>query len=123
MSYPFWANNQAYNVGDIVNSDPPAANGAFVLRCKVAGTSAGDVEDQPLFSSILFETVTDNTVTWETVSAVYDEFYKLEPDAVIELFHLQFTAATNGLDDNLYFHANPNTPNTCLLYTSDAADE
>lgn len=116
MSYPFWANNQAYNVGDIVNSDPPAANGAFVFRCKVAGTSAGDVEDQPLFSSILFETVTDNTVTWETVSAVYDEFYKLEPDAVIELFHLQFTAATNGLDDNLYFHAGTNGIPTSIVF-------
>ena len=88
MSYPFWTGNQAYNVGDIVNSDPPAANGAFVFRCKVAGTSAAN---QPNFPSVLFETVVDNTVTWETVSAVYDELYKLEPDAIIELFHLRFT--------------------------------
>ena len=110
MSYPFWTGNQAYNVGDIVNSNPPAANGAFVFRCKVAGTSAPNKQDdatdeinvnQPTFPLVLFETVVDNTVTWETVSAVYDELYKLEPDAIIELFHLQFTVATNGLDDNL----------------------
>ena len=113
MSYPFWTGNQAYNVGDIVNSNPPAANGAFVFRCKVAGTSAAN---QPNFPSVLFETVVDNTVTWETVSAVYDELYKLEPDAIIELFHLQFTAATNGLDDNLYFHAGTNGIPTSIVF-------
>ena len=125
MSYPFWTGNQAYNVGDIVNSNPPAANGAFVFRCKVAGTSAANKEDdatgeiivnQPNFPSVLFETVVDNTVTWETVSAVYDELYKLEPDAIIELFHLQFTAATNGLDDNLYFHAGTNGIPTSIVF-------
>ena len=125
MSYPFWVGNQAYNVGDIVNSNPPAANGAFVFRCKVAGTSAPNTEDdatgeiivnQPDFPSVLFETVVDNTVTWETVSAVYDELYKLEPDAIIELFHLQFTAATNGLDDNLYFHAGTNGIPTSIVF-------
>ena len=125
MTYPFWTGNQAYNVGDIVNSNPPAANGAFVFRCKVAGTSAPDTEDdatgeiivnQPNFPSVLFETVVDNTVTWETVSAVYDELYKLEPDAIIELFHLQFTAATNGLDDNLYFHAGTNGIPTSIVF-------
>lgn len=125
MSYPFWVGNQAYNVGDIVNSNPPAANGAFVFRCKVAGTSAPNTEDdatgeiivnQPNFPSVLFETVVDNTVTWETVSAVYDELYKLEPDAIIELFHLQFTAATNGLDDNLYFHAGTNGIPTSIVF-------
>ena len=125
MSYPFWTGNQAYNVGDIVNSNPPAANGAFVFRCKVAGTSAANTEDdatgeiivnQPNFPSVLFETVVDNTVTWETVSAVYDELYKLEPDAIIELFHLQFTAATNGLNDNLYFHAGTNGIPTSIVF-------
>jgi phage-related protein len=125
MSYPFWTGNQAYNVGDIVNSNPPAANGAFVFRCKVAGTSAPNKPDdatdeinvnQPNFPLVLFETVVDNTVTWETVSAVYDELYKLEPDAIIELFHLQFTAATNGLDDNLYFHAGTNGIPTSIVF-------
>ena len=137
MSYPFWANNQTYNVGDIVNSNPPAANGAFVFRCKVAGTSAEDVEDQPSFPLTLFETVTDNTVTWETVSAVYDELYKLEPNAVIELFHLRFTnfAAdsaevlsgsekinVNGrstdtwTEENLYFHAGTNGIPTSIVF-------
>ena len=125
MSYPFWTGNQAYNVGDIVNSNPPAANGAFVFRCKVAGTSAPNKQDdatgeiivnQPNFPSVLFETVVDNTVTWETVSAVYDELYKLESDAIIELFHLQFTAATNGLDDNLYFHAGTNGIPTSIVF-------
>ena len=113
MSYAFWAAGVTYAVGDIVNSDPPAANGAFVFRCKVAGTSAAN---QPNFPSVLFETVVDNTVTWETVSAVYDELYKLEPDAIIELFHLQFTAATNGLDDNLYFHAGTNGIPTSIVF-------
>jgi phage-related protein len=125
MSYPFWTGNQAYNVGDIVNSNPPAANGAFVFRCKVAGTSAPNKQDdatdeinvnQPNFPLVLFETVVDNTVTWETVSAVYDELYKLESDAIIELFHLQFTAATNGLDDNLYFHAGTNGIPTSIVF-------
>jgi phage-related protein len=125
MSYPFWTGNQAYNVGDIVNSNPPAANGAFVFRCKVAGTSAPNKQDdatdeinvnQPNFPLVLFETVVDNTVTWETVSAVYDELYKLESDAIIELFHLQFTAAVNGLDDNLYFHAGTNGIPTSIVF-------
>ena len=137
MTYPFWANNQAYNVGDIVNSNPPAANGAFVFRCKVAGTSAEDVEDQPSFPLTLFEAVTDNTVTWETISAVYDELYKLEPDTVIELFHLRFTnfAAdsaevlsgsekinVNGrstdtwTEENLYFHAGTNGIPTSIVF-------
>lgn len=146
MSYPFWTGNQAYNVGDIVNSNPPAANGAFVFRCKVAGTSAPDTEDdatgeiivnQPNFPSVLFETVVDNTVTWETVSPVYDELYKLEPDAVIELFHLRFTnfaadsaevlsgrekVNVNGrstdtwTEENLYFHAGTNGIPTSIVF-------
>lgn len=113
MSYAFWASGVTYAVGDIVNSDPIAGEGAYAFRCKVAGTSG---DDQPAFSLIFGSTVTDGGVTWETISPVYEQLYKLEPEAIIELFHLEFTSAINGVNDNLYFHAGTNGIPVSLVF-------
>lgn len=113
MSYAFWAAGVTYAVGDIVNSDPIAGEGAYAFRCKVAGESG---DNQPAFPLIFGSTVTDNEVTWETISPVYEQLYKLEPEAIIELFHLEFTSAINGANDNLYFHAGTNGIPVSLVF-------
>lgn len=113
MSYDFWEDRKDYVVGNIVNSSPIAGEGAYAFRCKVAGTSG---DNQPAFPLIFGSTVTDNEVTWETISPVYEQLYKLEPEAIIELFHLEFTSATNGANDNLYFHAGTNGIPVSLVF-------
>jgi phage-related protein len=134
MSYPFWAAGVTYAVGDIVNSDPIAGEGAYAFRCKVAGTSG---DDQPAFPLIFGSIVTDNQVTWEVISPVYEQLYKLEPEAIIELFHLRFTNfAANSAEvlsgsekinvngrstdtwtqENLYFHAGTNGIPVSLVF-------
>lgn len=40
--------------------------------------------------------------------AIQEQLYKLEPSAIIELFQLQLTAAVNGVDATLYYHAGTN---------------
>lgn len=113
MSYDFWEDRKDYVVGNIVNSNPIAGEGAYAFRCKVAGRSG---DNQPAFPLIFGSTVTDNEVTWETISPVYEQLYKLEPEAIIELFHLEFTSATNGANDNLYFHAGTNGIPVSLVF-------
>ena len=113
MSYDFWVAGVTYAVGEIVNSSPIAGEGAYAFRCKVAGTSG---DDQPAFPLIFGSTVTDGGVTWETISPVYEQLYKLEPEAIVELFHLEFTSAINGAKDDLYFHAGTNGIPVSLVF-------
>ena len=113
MSYDFWKDGEGYVVGNIVNSNPIAGEGAYAFRCKVAGTSG---DDQPAFPLIFGSTVTDGGVTWETISPVYEQLYKLEPEAIVELFHLEFTSAINGAKDDLYFHAGTNGIPVSLVF-------
>tara|TARA_R100001163_G_scaffold38874_1_gene29599 strand:+ start:18 stop:998 length:981 start_codon:yes stop_codon:yes gene_type:complete len=113
MSYDFWFAGVTYAVGNIVNSNPIAGEGAYAFRCKVAGTSG---DDQPAFPLIFGSTVTDGGVTWETISPVYEQLYKLEPEAIVELFHLEFTSAINGAKDDLYFHAGTNGIPVSLVF-------
>ena len=113
MSYDFWVAGVTYAVGEIVNSNPIAGEGAYAFLCKVAGTSG---DDQPAFPLIFGSTVTDGGVTWETISPVYEQLYKLEPEAIVELFHLEFTSAINGAKDDLYFHAGTNGIPVSLVF-------
>ncbi len=134
MSYDFWVAGVTYAVGNIVNSNPIAGEGAYAFRCKVAGKSGAD---QPAFPLIFGSTVTDNEVTWEVISPVYEQLYKLEPEAIIELFHLRFTnfaansaEVLNGgekinvngrstdtwTEENLYFHAGTNGIPVSLVF-------
>ena len=43
-----------------------------------------------------------------TPQSIQEQLYKLEPSAIIELFQLQLTAAVNGVDSTLYYHAGTN---------------
>jgi len=43
-----------------------------------------------------------------TPQSIQEQLYKLEPSAIIELFQLQLTAAINGIDSTLYYHAGTN---------------
>ena len=134
MSYAFWETGKLYVVGDIVNSNPLAGNGAYAFRCAVQGTS-GDT--QPSFPLIYGSTINDNGITWETISPIYEQLYKLEPDAIIELFHIRFTnftasstevvqngenAHVNGritdtwTEENLYFHPGTNNININIVF-------
>ncbi len=113
MSYDFWEPNKFYNNGDIVNSNPISGNGAYAFQAKTIGTS-GDT--QPVFPLIYGKTYKDNTVTWATINPAYEVLRDLEPSALIELFHIQFTAELNGAADNLYFHAGTNGIPTSIVF-------
>ena len=113
MTYPFWEPNKFYNQGDIVNTNPVSANGAYAFQAIHNGTS-GDT--QPVFPLIYGKTYSDNTVTWATISPTYEILRDLEPSALIELFHIQFTTELNGADDDLYFHAGTNGIPTSIVF-------
>lgn len=104
-SYPSWTANNAYSVGDIVDSIPRMFDGAYAFRCITAGTSGSD---QPAFPSKITETVSDGGVVWQTISTIYNQLYQLEPSALIELFEIHMTHATNGVDAIYRFHAGTN---------------
>ncbi len=113
MTYSFWEPNKFYNNGDIVNSNPISGNGAYAFQAKTIGTS-GDT--QPVFPLIYGKTYIDNTVTWATINPAYEVLRDLEPSALIELFHIQFTTELNGAADNLYFHAGTNGIPTSIVF-------
>ena len=113
MTYPFWEPNKFYNNGDIVNSNPISGNGAYAFQAKTVGTSGST---QPVFPLIYGKTYIDNTVTWATINPTYEVLRDLEPSALIELFHIQFTTKFNGADDNLYFHAGTNGIPTSIVF-------
>ena len=113
MTYPFWEPNKFYNNGDIVNTNPISGNGAYAFQAKTVGTSGST---QPVFPLIYGKTYIDNTVTWATINPTYEVLRDLEPSALIELFHIQFTTKFNGADDNLYFHAGTNGIPTSIVF-------
>ena len=43
-----------------------------------------------------------------TPQSIQEQLQSLEPSAIIELFQLELTAAVNGIDDTLYYHAGTN---------------
>ena len=113
MTYPFWEPNKFYNNGDIVNSNPISGNGAYAFQAKTVGTSGST---QPVFPLIYGKTYIDNTVTWATINPTYEVLRDLEPSALIELFHIQFTTELNGAADDLYFHAGTNGIPTSIVF-------
>lgn len=113
MSYPFWEPNKVYNNGDIVNRNPIAGFGAYAFQAKNTGTSG---ESQPLFPLIYGKTFLDNNISWVTINPTYEVLRDLEPSALIELFHIQFTTELNGAADDLYFHAGTNGIPTSIVF-------
>ena len=113
MTYPFWEPNKFYNNGDIVNTNPISGNGAYAFQAKTVGTSGST---QPVFPLIYGKTYIDNTVTWATINPTYEVLRDLEPSALIELFHIQFTTELNGAADDLYFHAGTNGIPTSIVF-------
>ena len=111
--YPQWNPGTSYSVGDIVDSFPRMFGGAYAFRCITAGRSGSD---QPAFPSQITLTVNDNTVVWQTVSTIYNQLYQLEPSALIELFEIHMTQATNGVDAIYRFHAGTNEIQVSIVF-------
>jgi len=113
--YPQWTKDTRYEVGEIVDSIPRMFDGAYAFRCITAGDSGSD---QPAFPSKITETVVDNEVVWQTISTIYNQLYQLEPSALIELFEIHMTQATNGVDAIYRFHAGTNEIPVSIVFDS-----
>lgn len=105
MAFTAWTANTAFSVGDVRRATTVQSSG-LVFRCTVAGNSATtEPSPWPIVRGI---TVEDGTVTWEAVSSVGEELNKMAPSAVIELFELDGTASSVGVDQVYRFHAGVN---------------
>ena len=105
MAFTAWAASTAFSVGDVRRASSVQPSG-LVFRCTTAGTSAATEPDPwPVVRGVEVE---DGTVVWEAVSAVGEELNKLAPSAVIELFELDGTATSIGVDQIYRFHAGVN---------------
>jgi lambda family phage minor tail protein L len=105
MAFTAWAASTAFSVGDVRRATTVQSSG-LVFRCKVAGTS-GSSEPDP-WPIVRGTEIEDGTCTWEAVSAVGEELNKLQPSAVIELFELDGTATSVGVDQVYRFHSGVN---------------
>nr|BAR30704.1 phage minor tail protein L (TIGR01600) [uncultured Mediterranean phage uvMED] len=105
MAFTAWAASNSFSVGDVRRATTVQSSG-LVFRCTVAGTS-GSSEPSP-WPVVRGITVQDGTVTWVAVSAVGEELNKLAPSAVIELFELDGTASSVGVDQVYRFHSGVN---------------
>ncbi len=105
MAFTAWAASTAFSVGDVRRATTVQSSG-LVFRCTTAGTSAA-TEPNP-WPVVRGTEVEDGTVVWEAVSAVGEELNKLAPSAVIELFELDGTASSIGVDQVYRFHAGVN---------------
>ena len=138
MAYPYslhaWSANRAYQVGDVVRANPTAycedgstpaptckngadpkyKNNTLAFKCIEAGISglASDYEGfphgEPAFPFKITQTLQDGTVVWEAFEPLAEEILRLAPSAVIDLFEIELTAAVNGVDDTLRYHAGKN---------------
>jgi phage-related protein len=108
MSYPIidyaWEPLKSYFVGDVVRASE-AQGLTLAFKCIVAGTSD---DTEPVFPRQITHTVKDDGVTWEAFEPLSDELQKLAPTAVIDLFEIHLTAAVNGSNSVLYYHAGTN---------------
>nr|BAR24734.1 Phage minor tail protein L [uncultured Mediterranean phage uvMED]BAR24811.1 Phage minor tail protein L [uncultured Mediterranean phage uvMED]BAR24830.1 Phage minor tail protein L [uncultured Mediterranean phage uvMED]BAR24890.1 Phage minor tail protein L [uncultured Mediterranean phage uvMED] len=117
MAFPYtlhaWSANREYKKDDVVRANPAKSN-TLAFRCIKAGTS--DTEDvyenfankEPAFPFKIATELIDGTVTWESFEPLAEELLRLEPTAVIDLFEVELTAAVNGVDDTLRYHAGLN---------------
>jgi lambda family phage minor tail protein L len=105
MAFTAWAASTAFSVGDVRRASSVQPSG-LVFRCTTAGTSAATEPDP--WPVVRGAEVEDGTVIWEAVSAVGEELNKLAPSAVIELFELDGTASSIGVDQVYRFHAGVN---------------
>jgi len=105
MAFTAWAASTAFSVGDVRRATTVQSSG-LVFRCTTAGTSAATEPDP--WPVVRGTEVEDGTVVWEAVSAVGEELNKLAPSAVIELFELDGTASSIGVDQVYRFHAGVN---------------
>jgi lambda family phage minor tail protein L len=105
MAFTAWAASTAFSVGDVRRATT-VQPGGLVFRCTTAGTSAATEPDPwPIVRGTEIE---DGTCVWEAVSAVGEELNKLAPSAVIEMFELDGTATSIGVDQIYRFHAGVN---------------
>ena len=117
MAYPYsnhsWSANTAFVVGDVVRANPLKGN-TLAFKCIHAGTT--DTEDvyanfpnqEPAFPFKITQTLEDGSVIWEAFEPLAEELLRLAPTAVIDLFEIELTAAVNGVDDTLRYHAGKN---------------
>jgi len=122
MAVNAWQSGQNYNVGDVVRSNVRVDTGLF-FKCAVGGQSGSS---QPAWPSSIGETVTDGSgsLTWISISGVYEDVSGLAPDAIIELWELELNPSLHGSGSVYRWHNGCNagvTGNIMFGGTNDAA--
>ena len=128
MAYPYfntdgsksihaWTGGRAYVLNQVVRGNPGKGNN-LAFKCIRAGTSLAASEyadfafDEPPFPFKITETFTegdpDTGLKWEAFEPLAEELLRLAPSAIIDLFEIELTAAVNGVDDILRYHAGKN---------------
>ena len=104
MAFTAWAAGASITLGDVRRATTAQPSG-LVFKCTTAGTTAGS---EPAWPTDIGSTVTDNSVVWTAVSAVYEELAVLEPNTIIELFELHLDATLHGSSDIYRWHSGSN---------------
>tara|TARA_R100000152_G_scaffold13283_1_gene5793 strand:- start:2619 stop:3512 length:894 start_codon:yes stop_codon:yes gene_type:complete len=104
MAFTAWAAGASISLGDVRRATTAQPSG-LVFKCTTAGTTAGS---EPTWPTDIGSTITDNSVVWTAVSAVYEELAVLEPNTIIELFELHLDATLHGSSDIYRWHSGSN---------------
>tara|TARA_R100000781_G_scaffold112818_1_gene80436 strand:+ start:566 stop:1459 length:894 start_codon:yes stop_codon:yes gene_type:complete len=104
MAFTAWAAGASISLGDVRRATTAQPSG-LVFKCTTAGTTAGA---EPTWATDIGSTITDNSVVWTAVSAVYEELAVLEPNTIIELFELHLDATLHGSSDVYRWHSGSN---------------
>ena len=79
-----WAANTNINLGTVIQATSTQFSGLH-FKCTTAGTT-GNIE--PDWPKLVGKYVNDGSVIWQSISKIYANASKLEPDPYIELFEL-----------------------------------
>ena len=100
MAVAAWTSSSSYNLNAIVRASSTLYNGVF-FQCTTAGTTGST---EPNWSKHVGNLITDNSIKWTVISAIYEELAALSPNAIIELFEMQLNQTLHNSSQTIRWH-------------------